>query len=761
MKSKKKIVSTSFALLMALGGVSAFMPKSFADSANEPNTEIKAKEKEILAIKKRDLSNDKKIINITVPKDGFVKDKSYYVANESEKSDGLFEGKIVDSEDKEIGSVSITPSSAIITFKEVEGVNKSIKDGALDLNLKDVKNVSDISGLDRFVLNAKGLDKKDILKISEDVKDQSNKSFEAYKKSKDFDKALGDSFDKSVKDFDSLVEKSKKSDDYKDSLVNASLNEFLKYDLYFKSSVDGDKKDLESVKKALDESSKKVNDLKKESEKEDKKDEKQSQPLTKIEDIAKPNEEKKDEEKKEVNKSKLKEIIDEGYTYDTSKLSEENQKLLKETLSKLEKVYNDGNASQEEVDALVSESLDIKKNLGIEEDPKEDEKDSDKEEEKIDKTKLTDQIKKLDNIDLAKYNKEGQDKINELKEEAVNLLNKDDLTEEELNAFLEKLDNFDFTSYEVKEDSNETPEGDDKEDGKESDENGSENEEGKEVVDKTPVKDVIDKLDDLNLGLYNKEGVEKITDLKNRAITVFNNDESTKEDVDTIVKDFEELNKNLDSYKAIKEENKDNKDNKKDDNKNRVEVKVTPDKSKLKDAIAKLDNLDLSIFSKEKQDEILKVKADALKVYNNDKATEEEINKAIKDINGILDNIKSAQTDKTVLKKEIDDLNQIDTSKLSDSEKKKLETVKANALKVYNDDKATEEDVKKAIKEIEDFKKEANLVKGKDGKFVKGTVDKGGKGALPDTGQGLLPYVVGLISAVGGGVGLYKYTRKK
>lgn len=730
MKSKKKIVSTSFALLMALGGVSAFMPKSFADSEDNVNTEIKAEDKKTLIIKKGDFTKSESILTITAPKDGFVKDKNYEIAYEDERAIlpdecGYFSGKIVNSKDKEIGSVSLTKTNATIKFSEVDEINKSIKDGLVELNLKDVKGVSDAGERDKALL-----EKVEALKNAEEAKNKALKSFETYKNSDVFDKAMGDRFDKSVKDFDDLLEKSKSSRDYNKELVKASQDEFEKYDEYFKLAVSKDVKDFESVKKALDESSKKLDEIKKEA--------KKSQPLTKIEDIAKPNEEKK------VDKSKLKEIIDEVKALDTSKLSDDSQKLLKETLTKLEAVYEDAKVSQEEVDKLVSESLDIKKNLNMKED-------SDKEDKKeVDKTKLKDQIKKFDDIDLAKYNKEGQDKINELKKEAVNLFNKEGLTEEEINAFLERVEKTDLSSYEMKE---EEKDSDNKEDSKEE----------KEVVDKTPVKDIIDKLDNLELGLYNKEGLEKISDLKNNAVSIFNNDKATKEDIEKIVKDYEELSKNLDSYKVKKEEDKkdDKKNDKKDDKKNKVEVKVTPDKTKLKDAISKLDNINLSSYSKEKQDEILKVKADALKVYNNDKATEEEIEKAVKDVNAVLDKTIGAKVDKTALKTAIDDLNKVDISKLSDDEKAKYNKVKADALKVYNDDKATEEDVKKALKDIEDFKKDAKLVKSKDGKFTKETVDKGGKGALPNTGQGLIPYIVGIVSAVGGGFGLYKYKNKK
>lgn len=732
MKSKKKIVSTSFALLMALGGISAFMPKSYADSANEANTEMKAEEKEILTIKKRDDSNKDGIFTITIPKEGFVKNKAYHVKDENDKAtlpegDGFFTGKVLDSEDKEVGFISTTPKTASITFKEVDGLNKFIKDGVVELKLRDVKGVSDATTRDKFFFDME----KD-LKLLEDSKMKANKSFEAYKNSENFDKAIGEKFNKSVKDADLLVEKAKSTQDYNKSLIEAKVDEFLKYDLYFKEAINKDSKDLDNAKKTLDESSKKLDELK-----------------SKGGETKDPD--KKEDEKQKVDKSKLKEIIDEGHTYDTSKLSEENQKLLKEALAKLEKVYNDENAGQEEVDNLVRESLDIKKNLGLDnKDSKEDEKDPDKKEEnKVDKTKLEDQIKKFDDMDLAKYNKEGQDKINELKKEAVNLFNKEDLTEEEISVFLKKVENTDLSSYEMKE---EEKDPDKKDDSKE-----------KEVIDRTPVKDIIDKLDNLELGLYNKEGLDKISDLKNKAVSVFNNDKSTKEDVDKIVKDYEELSKNLDSYKAKKEEDKkeDKKNDKKDDKKNKVEVKVTPDKTKLKDAISKLDNLNLSSYSKEKQDEILKVKADALKVYNNDKATEEEIEKAIKDVNAVLDKTAGQKVDKTALKTAIDDLNKVDVSKLSDAEKTKYNTVKDNALKVYNNDKATEEEVKKALKDIEDFKKEAKLVKDKDGKFVKETVDKGGKGALPQTGQGLLPYIVGTLSAIGGGFGIYKYKKKK
>ena len=183
MKSKKKIVSTSFALLMALGGISAFMPKSFADSEDNVNTEIKAEDKKTLIIKKGDFTKSKSILTITAPKDGFVKDKNYEIAYEDERAilpdeGGYFSGKIVNSKDKEIGSVSLAKTNATIKFSEVDEINKSIKDGLVEFKLKDVKGVSDARERDKALL-----EKVEALKNAEEAKNKALKSFETYKNS--------------------------------------------------------------------------------------------------------------------------------------------------------------------------------------------------------------------------------------------------------------------------------------------------------------------------------------------------------------------------------------------------------------------------------------------------------------------------------------------------------------------------------------------------------------------------------------------------
>ena len=138
------------------------------------------------------------------------------------------------------------------------------------------------------------------------------------------------------------------------------------------------------------------------------------------------------------------------------------------------------------------------------------------------------------------------------------------------------------------------------------------------------------------------------------------------------------------------------------------EIITVVDKTELEEKIKEANNalLEEEKYTEESLDNLKSVLAKANEILNNELATEEEVKSAIEELKLAMEFLEeiSEAVDKTELLTTINEAKELskETSKYTAESLSKLNETLESAIKVYEDENATKEDVLEAIKEIKD-----------------------------------------------------------
>ena len=142
-------------------------------------------------------------------------------------------------------------------------------------------------------------------------------------------------------------------------------------------------------------------------------------------------------------------------------------------------------------------------------------------------------------------------------------------------------------------------------------------------VDKSKLEEVINKAEAIDISKYTQESVDVLNEKLKEAKDVLNNKKASQEEVN------EAINKLNDAIaKLVK----------------KPEVSEV-DKSKLEEVINKAEAIDASKYIKESVDVLNEKLKEAKDVLNNKKASQDEVNKVVKELEVALDNLKLVQND--------------------------------------------------------------------------------------------------------------------
>lgn len=320
------------------------------------------------------------------------------------------------------------------------------------------------------------------------------------------------------------------------------------------------KANIVKLEKMLEESKKDTSKEEESVEKETKDDKKDSKIIVdwaKIEDIAKPTKElgkssekyesskdektpSSDEQKdKEDDESSKEEKPSDDKKEDES--SKEDQKSSEEIKPSEDKKEDDQKPSKSESNEDVKSSEEIKPSDDKNESNK-DEKEIDKDNKSnkkesivgssksneikkvVDKKALNDAIAKLDKIELRDLTKEGKDLVLSLKTKAVNLNNKADASQEDVDNLVKEINKLNFSKYKTEASLKKV---DDKK------------------VSKKDLEKMINELNSLDKSKLTDDQKYKVELLQSKAIDLFNRDNTTEEEIKETLKQYEDLKKEL------------------------------------------------------------------------------------------------------------------------------------------------------------------------------------------------------------------------
>lgn len=255
--------------------------------------------------------------------------------------------------------------------------------------------------------------------------------------------------------------------------------------------------------------------------------------------------------------------------------------------------------------------------------------------------------------------------------------------------------------------------------------------------------------------LYTEASFKALEEAAIETSNVVNKEWSTQDEIDAATMKLEEAKNGL----VKKEVEKTPEESDKKPEKDTKEV----DKSELINLINKSKELIKNNKDKYTDESIKKVEnflVEAQKVVDNEDATQEDVDKAIEELKkqGLVEiikgenqtEVKTVNKDKLIkaVKAEKDALDQF-----TDESKKDMVKALEDAQKVIDNENATQEDIDKAMAEIDKAKEK--LVK-----KIDANQSEDGKGIMPQTGQDWINLLVGVGILGGGSFGLYK-SRKK
>lgn len=601
--NKKKACRRSFALLLAMGGLVSLSPQSFA----KEDISIAVTDEDFDAYKLNDLSaKDGKIIVNRIFGDimgsnGSNTTHDMYVSlkTELEPADKTAINNYMmrignlRSEFDEVYKMNPNNKDIIVNYgKKAFAYKKLFSNEIIRLQKlkseKDLKHNQDLDH-DRALhesikrLEAKSASlKKEIAKYETEkkalsdsiilLKSESNKLKANVDKSKKDLSDVKTNLEKVQKD---LTEAEKKLDNTPSTPNNSSEITSLKNEISrLKNESDKAKKDLSDAKsnlskaqknleeskkniakleKMLEESKKDTSKEEKPVEKENKDDRKDSKIIVdwaKIEDIAKPikdlgnpseKDEVSDDKKEEPKEEEDEKVSDNKKDEEISDNEKDEEKPSEETIpSEDEKdEKNDKEASDEKPAESSNEEIKPSENIRPSDNKNESNKDvkeSDKKESVIGPSKsneikrvvnkkaLNEAISKLDKIELKDLTKEGKDLVLSLKTKAVNLNNKADASQEEVNSIVKEINKLDLSKYKI---------------------NASLKAVDEKKVSKKDLEKMINELNGLDKSKLTEDQKYKVELLQSKAIDLFNRDNTTEEEIKEILKQYDNLKKEL------------------------------------------------------------------------------------------------------------------------------------------------------------------------------------------------------------------------
>ena len=209
-----------------------------------------------------------------------------------------------------------------------------------------------------------------------------------------------------------------------------------------------------------------------------------------------------------VDKTALETALKAANGLDESKFTADSWKMFKQVVDEAQAVYDNADATQEEVDAAAVKLEEAQKALVN----------------KADKTALESAIAEAEKVDADKYTKETVDALNKALDAAKKVDADDNATQSEADAALKAL-NEAIKGLKAKEENptpNPTP-----------------------SVDKSQLKAAVDAADALQQGSASDASWKAFTDALNKAKDVLNDDDATQQDVDAALKALQEAQKNM------------------------------------------------------------------------------------------------------------------------------------------------------------------------------------------------------------------------
>lgn len=201
--------------------------------------------------------------------------------------------------------------------------------------------------------------------------------------------------------------------------------------------------------------------------------------------------------------------------------------------------------------------------------------------------------------------------------------------------------------------------------------------------DKTALKRKIDAAKEKDLSGYTAESAEEFRNAIEAAEAVYNKAGATEAEINSAINALE------DAEKGLVEEG----------------GSATADKTALKDKIDAAKEKNLEGYTEESKQAFTAAIEAAEAVYNKENATEKEISDAIKELEdaekGLVEEGGST-SDKDGLRQKLEEAEGIELSDYTTESADNLENAINAAWEVYEDDNATEAEIKKAIKDLED-----------------------------------------------------------
>ncbi|WP_291651409.1 discoidin domain-containing protein [Clostridium sp.] len=183
------------------------------------------------------------------------------------------------------------------------------------------------------------------------------------------------------------------------------------------------------------------------------------------------------------------------------------------------------------------------------------------------------------------------------------------------------------------------------------------------------------------------------------------------------------------------------------------------DKSKLEEIINKAEAIDISKYTKESVDVLNDKLKEAKDILNNEKANQEEVNEAISKLNDAISKLVNrpevSEVDKSKLEEAINKAEAIDISKYTKKSVDVLNDKLKEAKDVLSNEKANQDDVDKAVKELELALDNLELIEVDDNKDDESgsTGNDNNSNRLPSTG-GTSSMAVGVIALIITGTGV-------
>ncbi|MCR2043940.1 leucine-rich repeat protein [Anaerosalibacter massiliensis] len=287
----------------------------------------------------------------------------------------------------------------------------------------------------------------------------------------------------------------------------------------------------------------------------------------------------------------------------------------------------------------------------------------------VNKAKLEEVINKAEKIDLENKTEESIKVLKEAIAKGKEILNKEEVAQEEINGAVKAIE----TAIENLEDKEEP--------------------EPKPEVDKTRLEEIINKVENIELGGKTEDSIKVLNEAIAKGKEILNKEEVTQEELDNAVKNIEVAMENL------KDEEK-------------PEPKPEVDKTKLEEIINKAENIELE----GKTEESIKILREAIakgkEMFNKEEVTQKEIDNAVKDIELAIKNLEDKkdpepkpepkpEVDKIKLEEIINKAKNINTEGKTENSIKVLNEAIAKGKEILNKEEVTQEEVDNVVKAIE------------------------------------------------------------